>query len=151
MTQTQAVEVAQPEALYDDDTYSDFSGDNSECHEPENVTAEKILLADNISKNEGEIIAMLNKYAENRATRRAILDGVRFFRREIQKRTEKGLSSEKLPDAILSVKEEYRRLRLEGFQLRRKLLRVICAEEISQACAKYVARCCEIQRRHTGK
>ena len=115
------------------------------------ITARIFLPADNISKNEVEITAMLNKYAENRATRRAILDGVRFFRREIQKRTEKGLSSEKLPDAILSVKEEYRRLRLEGFQLRRKLLRVICAEEISQACAKYVARCREIQRRHTGK
>ena len=115
------------------------------------ITARIFLPADNISKNEGEITAMLNKYAENRATRRAILDGVRFFRREIKKRTEKRLSSEKLPDAILSVKGEYRRLRLEGFQLRRKLLRVICAEEISQACAKYIARCREIQRRHTGK
>ncbi|MBQ6115253.1 MAG: hypothetical protein IJL11_07745 [Synergistaceae bacterium] len=115
------------------------------------ITARIFLPADNISKNEGEITAMLNKYAENRATRRAILDGMRFFWREIQKRTEKGLSSEKLPEAILSVKKEYRRLRLEGFQLRRKLLRVICAEEISQACAKYVARCREIQRRRTGK
>ena len=115
------------------------------------ITARIFLPAENISKNEVEITAMLNKYAENRATRRAILDGVRFFRREIQKRTEKGLSSEKLPEAILSVKEEYRRLRLEGFQLRRKLLRVICAEEISQACEKYVARCREIQRRHMGK
>ena len=115
------------------------------------ITARIFLPAENISMKEGEITAMLNKYAENQAVRRAILDGVRLFRREIQKRTEKGLSSEGLPGAILSVKNEYRRLRLEGFQLRRKLLRVICAEEISQACAKYVARCREIKRRHMEK
>lgn len=89
---------------------------------------------------------MLNMYADIQGTLRAIREGVRFFRRGIENRKE-----ERLTGAVLKMKEEYRRLRYEGFTLRLKLLRVICAEEFRRGCERYSAKCSEIRRRRTGK
>lgn len=111
----------------------------------------KILKREIVSMKRVQLIEMVKNYAENRAVRRAILDGIKVFRSNIEKREALGLTSEGLSRAIDSAKEEYRELRREGFSLRRKLLRVMSAEEILRACKAYIALCEEKRRRHCGK
>ena len=94
---------------------------------------------------------ILNRYAEICSKQRAIRTGLKIFRKGIRERAEKGLESEDLVYGIKVTEEEYRRLRLEGFSLRRKLLEVMCAEEIAYGCRMYELKCCEMQRRHSGK
>lgn len=157
-----------PEAMYEDESFSDAPGDNShpeqdipEAHMPDEKSVEwtchemlrrkKFLKHEIISKNREEIIKMLNKYADIRGTICAIRNGIKTFRKGIRMRVKQGLPSEGLESAIHSAKEEYRELRREGFSLRRKLLRVMSALEIRRACEAYITRCEEIRRRHTRK
>lgn len=151
-----------------DESFSDALGDNShpeqdipEAHIADEKSVEwtghetlrrkKILKREIISMKRKQLIETVNKYAENRAVRQAILDGIKVFQRNIEKRQSLGLTSEGLTSAIHSAKEEYRELRREGFSLRRKLLRVMSASEIRRACEAYIARCEEIRRRHMRK
>lgn len=94
---------------------------------------------------------ILNRYAENCGKLSAIRTGLKIFRKGILERAEGGLESEDLAYGVMVMEEEYRRLRLEGFSLRRKLLEVMCAEEIAHGCLMYELKCREMQRRHSGK
>lgn len=162
----QTIEITQPEALYKDESYSDFSGDNShteedipESHMPEEVPAtvkanqseEKFLQCRSISAKTKEITAMLNKYAEISGTVRAIHDGIKIFRKGIKIRKKQGLPTDTFEKAIKEVREKYREWRIEGFKLRLKLLRVMSTEEIRRAREMYIARCERIRRRHMWK
>ena len=83
----------QPEALYEDESFLDAPGDNSHpeqdvpeahiadeksvkwtCHET--LRRKKFLKREIISIKRKQLIETVNKYAENRAVRQAILDGV---------------------------------------------------------------------------
>lgn len=165
-TASQPAGIAQPEALYMDDSYSDAPGDNShpeedipEAHIPEethvpvkaNQHKEKFLQCRSISAKTKEITAMLNRYAEINGTVRVIRDGIKTFRKCINMGTRQGLSVDGLVKAIKEVREKYRGWRIEGFKLRLKLLRVMSAEEIRRACEMYIARCERIRRRHMRK
>lgn len=94
---------------------------------------------------------MLNSYAEIRGTLQAIREGVKAIRKCIKLCEEQGLPSESLENVILSVKKDYRRLRLEGFRLWQKLLQIMSEQEILQACETYIAKCFEVKMRHTRR
>lgn len=95
---------------------------------------------------------ILNRYADVCAVLPVVKRGIKLFEREIQRRAEEGTAKEKhLEDAVLSLKGEYRRLVQEGIMLKQKLLRVMSAEAIAQACRAYAEKCRANQRRHCGK
>ena len=112
---------------------------------------ENFLKRETISKKKKEITAMVNKYAEIHALVRIIRDGIKFFLRMNQRQIQAGEDTSTSVKAICEVKKEYRKQRLEGFKLRRKLLRVMNVAEIRRACEAYIARCEEIRRRHIRK
>ncbi len=166
LEERKAETASQPEALYEDESYSDAPGDNSqpeedipEAHSPEetpapvkaNQSEENFLKREIISQKKKEITAMLNKYAEISGTVRAIHDGIKIFRKGIKIRKKQGLPTDTFEKAIKEVREKYREWRIEGFKLRLKLLRVMSTEEIRRACEMYIARCERIRRRHMRK
>ena len=166
LAERKAETASQPEALYEDEAFSDFLGDNSqpeqdipEAHSPEetpapvkaNQSEENFLKRETISQKKKEITAMLNKYAEINGTVRAIRDGVKTFRKCIKMGIRQGLPTNTFEKAIKEVREKYREWRIEGFKLRLKLLRVMSASEIRRACEMYIARCERIRRRHMRK
>ena len=112
---------------------------------------QELARRESISQKRKASCELLKKYAENRAVQKAILDGVRFFRRGIEERTRAGATSESLIKAIAEVMEEYHKLRLESFRMWVKLKRLIGAAEIVRACKVYELKCREDQRRHCGE
>ena len=97
------------------------------------------------------VTVMLRKYVDRHAAVRGTLEGIKFFRRMERYQEQKGEDTAHVRKAISEIKAEYRKLRLEGFMLRRKLLVVMSAEEILHACHEFEAKCEEARRRHTGK
>ena len=112
---------------------------------------EKILKRETISQKKEEITAMLNKYAEIRGTIRVIKKGVTEIHKGIKMLEKQGQPHDELLSVIEGAKDEYRRLRREGFLLWRKLLRVMSVEEIRRVCEAFIARCEEEKRRHMRK
>jgi|GEM_PF-3484591 len=112
---------------------------------------EKILKRETISQKKEEITAMATKYAEIRGTIRVIKKGVTEIHKGIKMLEKQGQPHDELLSVIEGAKDEYRRLRREGFLLWRKLLRVMSVEEIRRVCESYMARCEEEKRRHMRK
>ena len=112
---------------------------------------EKILKREAISQKKEEITAMLNKYAEISGTIRVIREGVTEIRKGIKMLEKQGQPYDGLLSVIEGAKDEYRSLRVKGFMLRLKLLRVMSAAEIRRVCEAFMARCEEEKRRHMRK
>lgn len=135
------------------------AGDNSARMEVSHADGEsKIFLQpEGIIQEEGMITisadtrAMLNKYAEIRVTMHAFFDGMRIFRRGVEIRRKQGLTSEGLLHGIEVAKAEYRKLRVESLNLRKKLLEVMSWKKILEGCKQYAARCGRVRRRYIGK
>ena len=145
MAEKVAEVIKTAECSHADEAYSNAPGDNShpeddipemhlteESPEPDRASApEKNFLPPEDIIQKGEVITtvedttkLLKEYEENREMMHAMIDGIRMCRRWIEVRRKQGLMSEGLLNGIEVAKAEYRKSRMENFQLRRKLLEV---------------------------
>lgn len=104
-----------------------------------------------MTEAEGKVNKMLEKYASIQGVLRTIREGVKLYSRFEKERVESSGDGSVLHNAIVEIKVEYCKLRIEGFHLRKVLLGVMSAAEIHEACLEYKARSLEWQKRRKSR